>query len=175
MTRRRALAAAIGLAAAGVLLWRLRPSTADDAPIAEPAAVARLAAWSPSAPAAPLGRVGAYVWAAPLTAAGVLLGAASGKRPRVRDGVLLFADAGGLAGRMLRWRGFQAATLGHAVIAIGQPGPTLFRHELTHVRQAERFGPFFVPLYLAALIRYGYRRNPFERAARLASRAGAPS
>jgi hypothetical protein len=79
----------------------------------------------------------------------------------------VFTDAGGLAGRMLRWRGFSAATLGHAIVAVGEPSPSLLAHELTHVRQAERFGPLFAPLDLAALARYGYRHNPFERAAYL--------
>jgi hypothetical protein len=82
----------------------------------------------------------------------------------------MFASAGGLAARMLRWRGFQAATLGHTVIALGQPDERLWRHELTHVRQSERLGPLFPLLYLAALARYGYRRNPFERAAYLAGK-----
>jgi hypothetical protein len=82
----------------------------------------------------------------------------------------MFASARWLAGRMLRWRGFQAATLGHAVIALGQPDERLWRHELTHVRQSERLGPLFPLLYLAALARYGYRRSPFERAAYLAGK-----
>ena len=75
------------------------------------------------------------------------------------------AEARGLGGRMLRWRGFAAATLGHTVLTARAPTERLLRHELVHVRQAERWGPLFVPLYLAGLLRYGYRRNPFERAA----------
>jgi hypothetical protein len=159
------------LTAAGVLLLRLRPeATSSEAPTAEPAIASRLATWSPALPTGLLTRCIAYAWAAPLTAAGLLLGAASGSRPSVHDGALLFADAGGLAERMLRWRGFAAATLGHVIIAVGQPNAALMRHELIHVRQAERLGPFFPPLYLVALARYGYRRNPFERAAYLAGR-----
>jgi hypothetical protein len=174
--RRAGLVAAAVTAA--VLLWRLRPGPAgeDDAPVVdEPRVVARLAAWAPSPPVSRAGRLAGYVWAAPLTAAGLLLGAVSRTRPQVRDGVLLFTEARGLGGRMLRWRGFAAATLGHAVITAREPTERLLRHELVHVRQAERWGPLFVPLYLAALLRYGYRRNPFERAAYAAAADPGPS
>jgi hypothetical protein len=162
---RRAVLAAAAVTAA-VLLWRLRPGSAaeGDAPV-EPRVVARLAAWAPTPPRSRAGRLAGYVWAAPLTATGVLLGALSRTRPHVREGVLLFTEARGLGGRMLRWRGFEAATLGHTVITAREPSERLLRHELVHVRQAERLGPVFVPLYLAGLLRYGYRRNPFERAA----------
>jgi hypothetical protein len=169
MDGRRALVLGAALAAAGVLLWRLRPETAPaQAPVDEPEIVSRLATWSPAPPGGSLARLAGYAWAAPLTAAGLLLGALSGARPHLHEGALVFADARGLAGHMLRWRGFSAATLGHAIVAVGQPSASLLAHELTHVRQAERFGPFFAPLYLAALVRYGYRHNPFERAAYLA-------
>lgn len=172
MSRRRVLAVGTALAAAGVLVWRLRPdASSSETPTSEPAIVSRLATWSPTPPDGPLARVVGYAWAAPLTMVGLLLGAASGSMPHVHEGALVFADAGGLAGSMLRWRGFKAATLGHAIVAIGQPSATLLRHELIHVRQAERFGPLFAPLYLAALVRYGYRRNPFERAAYLTGEA----
>jgi hypothetical protein len=157
------------LAAGGVLLWRLRPDASTAAaPESEPSIVSRLAAWTPPQPTGPLGRVAGYAWAAPLTAGGLLLGALSGAAPRVHEGALLFAGARGPAGQMLRWRGFKAATLGHAIVARGRPSAALLRHELIHVRQAERFGPFFAPLYIAGLARYGYRQNPFERAAYLA-------
>jgi hypothetical protein len=153
-------------ATAAVLWWRLRPSASTPpAPLAEPPAIVRLASWAPAPPASPATRAAAYVWAAPLTAAGLLLGVLSRTPPRLHDGVVRFDDARGLGGRMLRWRGFAAATLGHVIIAAGTPGDQLLRHELVHVRQAERWGPLFVPAYLAGLVRYGYRRNPFERAA----------
>lgn len=165
--RRAVLAGAVVTAA--VLVWRLRPETPEPGQKGlarcEPRAVGWLATWAPPPPRSTPGRAAAYVWAAPLTAAGVLLGLLSGRTPDVRDGVLIFTDARGAGGRMLRWRGFAAATLGHTVIAVGRPSASLLRHELVHVRQAERWGPLFVPLYLAGLIRYGYRQNPFERAA----------
>lgn len=169
MTPRRQVLLGLAVAAAGVLWWRLRPDapSSGDEPddVVEPRVVGWLASWTPAAPRTPAGRVAAYVWAAPLTAAGMLLGSLSGTAPQVRDGVLLFTDVGGVAGAMLQWRGFSAATLGHVIVAAGRPDAALLRHELVHVRQAERWGPLFVPLYLAALLRYGYRRNPFERAA----------
>jgi hypothetical protein len=169
MNRFRTAAVGAALAAGAVLLSRLRPDESASAPTAsEPAIVLRLATWTPSRPAGPLGRFVAYAWAAPLTAGGLLLGALSGAAPRVQEGALLFAGARGPASQMLKWRGFNAATLGHAIVARGQPSAALLRHELVHVRQAERFGPFFAPLYIAALARYGYRQNPFERAAYLA-------
>ncbi|CAN5911785.1 hypothetical protein BH23ACT10_BH23ACT10_20240 [soil metagenome] len=168
MTIRRLVAACLALAA-GVLWWRLRPD-GHQAPqhlvaVAEPRAIGRLASWRPAPPDTTVGRVAAYLWAGPLTAVGLLLGALSRTRPTVHDGVLLFAHARGVGGWMLRWRGFAAATLGHTILAAGQPGDRLLQHELVHVRQAERWGPLFVPLYLAGLMRYGYRRNPLERAA----------
>ena len=166
MRRRRTIAGLTALAATGVLLWRLRPDAAQrTAPVDEHELVARLAAWAPPPPTGVPARLSAYVWAAPLTAAGLLVGAVSGTAPRVQDGALLFAGAGGLAGHMLRWRGFKAATLGHVIVALDEPSEELLVHELTHVRQAERLGPLFAPLYLAGLGRYGYRHNPFERAA----------
>lgn len=152
---------------AGVLWLRLKPGSASSTPttIAEPRAVARLATWRPERPASRLGRLAAYAWAAPLTTVGLVMGALSQTRPQIRHGIVLFTNAGGLGGGMLRWRGFSAATLGHVVIASREPTEQLLRHELVHVRQAERWGPLFVPLYLAGLARYGYRRNPLERAA----------
>jgi len=105
-----------------------------------------------------------------MSAIGLLVGATTATRPRVRDGVLLFAPAGGLAGAVLRLRGYAAITLGHVVIARVDPGPRLMTHELVHTRQAERLGPLFAPVYLALHAAYGYARHPFERAARLAGR-----
>lgn len=169
MSRRRMIAGVTAAAAAGVLLWRLRPDAAQgEAPVDEPEVVSRLAAWAPAPPSGVLTRLSAYLWAAPLTAAGLLVGAVSKTAPRLHEGVLLFTDARGLAGQMLRWRGFKAATLGHVIVALDEPSEQLLVHELTHVRQAERLGPLFAPLYLAGLVKYGYRHNPFERAAYLA-------
>lgn len=128
-----------------------------------------LSMWEPARPTGPA-RLAAYAWAAPLTAAGLLVGATSGTMPTVRDGVLLFAPAGGLAGAVLRTRGFAAGTFGHVVLAVRDPSPALWAHELAHTRQAERLGPLMAPLYLGLLATHGYARHPMERAARRAGR-----
>lgn len=142
-------------------------------PAWEPPALRALARWEPRAPRHPLARAAAYAWAAPLTLAGLAAGCLAGVRPEVREGVLLFARARGPAGAVLRSRRYAAGAVGHVVIAVGDPGPGLFAHELVHVRHAERLGPLTVPVYLALLGVYGYARHPLERAARRAARRAA--
>ncbi|MPZ86819.1 MAG: hypothetical protein GEU81_01875 [Nitriliruptorales bacterium] len=139
-------------------------------PPSEPALFQALAGWVPDPPRSTPARVLAYAWASPMSLAGLLVGMASGARPRIREGVVLFPGAEGLSGWMLRTRGFQATALGHVVIARGNPNPSLLAHELVHVRHAERLGPLFAPLYGALWLAYGYARHPMERAARLGGR-----
>jgi hypothetical protein len=69
--------------------------------------------------------------------------------------------------------GFDAMTLGHAILGRSSLLLDLVRdHEQVHVRQAERWGPVFIPAYLVASVlawRRGghyYRDNWFERDAR---------
>ena len=128
-----------------------------------------LADWIPPAPATTPARIAARIWAAPTTLVGLLAGAASGVRPQVREGVVLFAPARGLTGFFVRRRGFAATGLGHVVISLEEPSQELLTHELTHVRQAERLGPFMAPAYLGLLAVHGYARHPMEHAARLAA------
>jgi hypothetical protein len=71
--------------------------------------------------------------------------------------------------------GIAAITLGHVVVGIDAHALSWTRaHERVHVRQYERWGPAFVPVYLAAgawaLLcgRHPYYDNPFEREARRA-------
>jgi hypothetical protein len=142
-------------------------------PRREPRALRRLAEWVPAAPATPVTRVLAYLWAAPLSVAGLLVGLASGARPVLREGVLLFPEARGLSGLVLRARHYDATAIGHVVIATKDPSPALLAHELVHVRHAERFGAAFAPLYAGLWLVYGYARHPMERAARLGVRRGA--
>jgi hypothetical protein len=126
----------------------------------------RLEAWEPAPLRHPLARIAARIWASPLSAAGLLVGAVSGAPVRIRDGVLLFAPVRGIPGAVMRRRGFSAAALGHVVLSVeAPPSARLLAHELVHTRQAERLGPFMAPVYLGMLARYGYRGHPLERAA----------
>ena len=116
-----------------------------------------------------------YVWVFPGSAVGLMaasLALVSGGRARVVDGVL--EVHGGLVTLILirgnRWVGpIAAITLGHVVVGCDEA--TLQRtrlHERVHVRQYERWGPFFIPAYLASSVWLGlrgfnaYLDNPFE-------------
>jgi hypothetical protein len=122
-------------------------------------------------------RFARYVWAAPATALGlafVPLAWVSGGRAGVVRGVV--EVHGGLAAAFLRRppliRSAAAMTLGHVVLGQDQDCLDCSRdHEHVHVRQYERWGPFFLPAYLGASLvlwlRGGdpYFDNPFEREA----------
>ena len=69
-------------------------------------------------------------------------------------------------------RGADGDDLGHVVLGSTQAALDISReHERVHVRQYERWGPFFVPAYLLCSLRCYlagkdyYRDNPFEREA----------
>ena len=124
-----------------------------------------------------MNRVLRYLWAAPYTLVGVVLGTAgvlAGGRWRVHRGVLEFF--GGRIGKALsgmpRSLGFSAMTLGHVILAVDRSALVQLRdHEEVHVRQYERWGPLFVPAYLLSSLlqllrgRNPYRENHFERQA----------
>lgn len=166
MTRRGAgLLAASGLAAvAGVWVARQRVAAGAAGWLGP-----RVAAWVPSAPRSAAGRAVSVVWAAPITVAGLVAGLFSLTKPRVVQGVVLFAPARGVTGWIIRRRGFAAVGVGHVIVSVQEPSPRLLAHELAHVRQAERLGPLMAPAYLGFLAVHGYQRNPFEQAARLAA------
>jgi hypothetical protein len=120
----------------------------------------------------------ARAWAFPATLIGlaaVALAAATGGSVRRRGGVI--EAHGGLVARFLARgipvvRGAAAMTLGHVVIAQDEECLEWSRrHERVHVRQYERWGPFFIPAYVLACFvaaaRGGhyYRDNVFELAA----------
>ena len=128
-------------------------------------------------------RLWGWIWASPYSLLGLLflpLAWISGGRVGARDGVV--EGAGGLLARLLRlWpprtAGSAALTLGHVVLAMGQRDLEEYRsHEHVHVRQYERWGPFFLPAYGASSLwaflrgRDPYLWNHFEREAR--ERAG---
>lgn len=121
-------------------------------------------------------RLPLYLWALPGTVVGLLLALASAARPVARDGVLDACGARGFAA-LHRKMGFGAITLGHVVVRSRLRGasaaladPRLWAHEMVHVRQWEVLGPLMLVLYPLLSVA-GYRRNPFEVAAR--RRAGA--
>lgn len=98
---------------------------------------------------------------------------ATGGRVRRVAGVL--ECSGGAASALLRTPLMRAGaiTLGHVIAGVDQRTLERFRaHEQVHVRQAERWGPLFIPAYLAAGLWAGlrggnpYRDNPFEIEAR---------
>ena len=118
-----------------------------------------------------------YLWAAPATLLGLLFvlpAWASGGRVTRVSGV--WEIHGGLVTRFLSRLPVigqaSAMTLGHVVLGQDQSCLDDSRaHERIHVRQYERWGPLFLPLYLLASLwafltrRHPYRDNPFEREA----------
>lgn len=122
-------------------------------------------------------RLLAYLWALPTTAVGLvfaLLALVSGGSARRLRGVL--EVSGGIVSFLLRRclpvRGIQAMTLGHVVLGVDRGALARTRaHERVHVRQCERWGPLFLPVYLLASLwpllrgRNAYRDNVFEREA----------
>jgi hypothetical protein len=112
------------------------------------------------------------IWASPGSLLGLIVGAAAlatgGSARRVGE---IVEFHGGAATWLLRRRPFQAAamTLGHVVLGLNDAALVRSRtHELVHVRQYERWGPLFIPAYLACSLwlklrgRDGYYDNPFE-------------
>jgi hypothetical protein len=118
----------------------------------------------------PLLRVLSYVWASPNTLIGLVFGALSFQRPRVANGIVVFdRHARGSLWMLERFRR-SAITYGHVVASNRPLEGSLLVHELHHVRQYERLGPLYLPLYVLIWIFMGYRGHPFEEAARLAER-----
>lgn len=119
-----------------------------------------------------------YLWALPNTVVGLpflFVGLLTGGSARIVDGVL---EVWGGALSFLLGRcvpiagGALAMTLGHIVIGRSERAIVLTRaHERIHVRQCERWGPFFIPAYflasLIAILRggHGYQDVEFERKA----------
>jgi hypothetical protein len=119
-----------------------------------------------------------YLWAMPTTAVGAVLALAAlatGGKMHVVNGVA--EVSGGFVSFFLRRctllrGGASAMTLGHIVIGRDQACLDWSRdHERIHVRQCERWGPLFIPAYLAACAvawargKHPYRDNVFEREA----------
>ena len=123
------------------------------------------------------GRLVAYAWACPNTLIGILAGLLMwilGASTRIVRGALEFS--GGLLGSWLSSPAvacpYRAITLGHVILGTDETALNAARdHEHVHVRQYERWGPFFLPAYLASSLwqlmlgRRCYRDNYFERQA----------
>lgn len=119
-----------------------------------------------------------YLWAAPISLLGLALGILSlpgGCTLRVKEGVLECAGGrilSALLSALGRNMQIQAITLGHVVLARNNETMQALRfHERIHVKQYERWGLLFLPLYfgssLLALIvgKDPYFDNHFEKAA----------
>ena len=113
-------------------------------------------------------RVLAYVWTSPNTLLGLLFGLFAFQRPRRTNGILVFDTHARGSVLVLRLFKRAAVTYGHVVLSNRTVEGSLLVHELHHVRQYERLGPLYIPLYLLIWIFTGYRKHPFEEAARLA-------
>jgi hypothetical protein len=119
----------------------------------------------------------AYLWASPVSLLGLITAAVASRHARgaIVDGVVeIHGPALDWALRTLTpWCGGAVAiTFGHVVLARDQAALDCTRsHERVHVGQYERWGPFFIPAYLAAGVwawlrgRDAYYDNPFEREA----------
>lgn len=122
-----------------------------------------------------------YAWAffpgSLLGLIGVPLALLGGGRCRVVRGCVEI-EGGGVTWflrRGMRWlggNGAAAMTLGHVILGCDQSCLDRSRdHEHVHVRQYERWGPFFLPAYLLAGLWLWWRGfdayldNPFEREA----------
>lgn len=122
-------------------------------------------------------RILGIIWASPYTLIGLVLGGiglCTGGRARIRGRVIEFYG-GAIKWLVLRLPHGQftlAFTLGHTIIGQSDASLDISRdHEMVHVRQFERWGPFMGPAYLLSSLvlwiagRRPYRDNPFEREA----------
>jgi hypothetical protein len=114
----------------------------------------------------------ARLWAGPTTLLGIAAALASLSVPRRAGPILLCRSSRGFARWFLLRRGYHAIAIGHLVLMAEEASLDLLPHEMVHVRQSERWGPLFIPAYLAAMLvlrvrgRDPYHDNPFEVEAR---------
>lgn len=127
-------------------------------------------------------RLLAYLWALPTTLVGAvaaLVCVVFGARVQWVQGACEVHGGwlGRLAARARAPFSFSAITLGHVILGVNAAElRRVRRHEHVHVRQAEVWGPFFLPAYLLASFwqllrgRRMYLDNPFEQQAYRAER-----
>jgi hypothetical protein len=118
-----------------------------------------------------------YLWAMPATCVGLFFGLAAvlaGATVRLVDGVVEIAGGRlpAFVSRLPAWARFGAITFGHVIIGLGHGVLERARaHEHVHVRQYERWGVLFFPLYAGSSLvqlckgRDPYWNNCFEREA----------
>lgn len=117
-----------------------------------------------------------YLWPLPVTAAGlVIVGITrlTGGSARIVGGVV--EAWGGFGAWILECmfrRKASCMTVGHVIIGLNEEYLERARgHEHVHVRQYEKWGALFVPLYIASSLlawfqgKHYYRDNVFEREA----------
>ena len=110
-----------------------------------------------------------FIWTLPNTLLGLLAGVLTFQAPRVQEGALVFDRAPrGLTWLLLRMNR-SAMTVGFVIVSARPLNPTALAHERHHIRQYCRWGPLFIPVYVALAVPYGYWRHPFEIAARRAA------
>jgi hypothetical protein len=124
-----------------------------------------------------LARAARYGWAAPYSLAGLLLGGVAmlfGATPRIASGAIEIGGGrlGSLFKRLPPRVCFSAITFGHVILGVDHTTLAQLRgHEQVHVRQYERWGPFYLPAYLGSSLvqllrgRNPYRDNHFEKEA----------
>ena len=113
-----------------------------------------------------------WFWAMPNTIAGLLIGLLTFQTPRLHGGAIVFDRVPrGVTWLMPRLHR-TAMTIGFVIVSARPVEGRLLVHEQHHIRQFERLGPLFAPVYFGLALRYGYRRHPMERSARRA--AGEP-
>lgn len=122
-------------------------------------------------------RVLRYTWASPYSFVGLLLllvALVLGATVRIVDGTLEVAGGrvGAWMSRFPRSLQLSAITFGHVILGLDHALLDAFRaHEQVHVRQYERWGLLFIPVYLGSSLlqfvrgRHPYFENRFEREA----------
>lgn len=117
------------------------------------------------------------LWTSPNTLLGLVIGGVGmcfGGRARIRGHAVEFYDGGTkwFMQRLPHGQFTLALTLGHTILGQTDASLDISRdHETVHVRQYERWGPFFLPAYFLSSTymwlvgRRFYRDNPFEREA----------
>jgi len=116
-------------------------------------------------------KAGGYLWNSPNTLLGCV-GALGGRGTWQREERICEVCGGWLTALLQCWKLADAITLGDMVLYADESMvPVLRAHEMVHVHQSRRWGPFFLPAYgLESLWQWlrtgeGYRNNRFERAA----------